>query len=327
MAGKTEKEENAGKIKRWLFRVLTALAVLVICMELALQVAHIVARSKSLRDEAVRPDVPVILCLGDSHTYGAGVSRDEAYPARLEKKLAERGFRAEVVNLGAPGTNTSEIRRKLPEWMETYEPVGVIVLASVNNSWNHRFAQWSDARDGMEVSVLKRFYEEAWNRIRILRGVNVLFHRLKWSKAPEEYARDRTGREVIHHKRQDEPEPGENIDRARRDLEAIIRMVREHHAVPVLMTYVTDPEFTFTGCNPLMRKLARENKAPLADNDKALQKHITKPDGSPDQKAREKLFFPDMHPRPQGYDLIARNVYDTMKKNNILQLLSKQDKD
>ncbi len=324
MAGKTDKRKTTGSKKLWSFRIATFFAVFIICLEAVLQIVHVAARRSALREDLSRKDAPVILCLGDSHTYGAGVSESEAYPARLEKKLAREGFRVEVVNLGAPGTNTSEIRRKLPGWMETYDPVCVIVLAAVNNSWNHRFAAWSDAQDGLPVSAASRLKEELGDRIMILRGINVLLHRLEWARAPEEAARDRSGRTIIHSKRKDGPAPGENIGRARRDLTDIIHTIRSHRAVPVLMTYVSDKDYTFTGCNPLMRKLARENKVPLADNDKALQKHITKPDGSPDQKSREKLFFPDMHPRAAAYELIAENLYNTLSKNGVLKLLPKR---
>jgi len=324
MAVKTDKRKTTGGKKLWSFRIVTFLAVFILCLEAALQIAHMAARRSALREDLSKKDAPVILCLGDSHTYGAGVSESEAYPARLEKLLAEKGLRVEVVNLGAPGTNTSEIRRKLPGWMETYDPVCVIVLAVVNNSWNHRFASWSDAQDGLPVSTMLRLKEELGERIMILRGVNVLLHRLEWARAPEESARDRSGRTIIHSKRKGEPEPFENIRRARRDLTAIIDTIRRHRAVPVLMTYVSDKDYTFTGCNPLMRKLARDYGVPLADNDKALGKIIEKAGKGIDEEARQKLFFPDMHPRAAGYELIAENVYNTLSKNGVLKLLPKR---
>ena len=41
-----------------------------------------------------------IVCLGDSVTYGAGVSFEETYERQLEKTLGARGFDAKVVNAG-----------------------------------------------------------------------------------------------------------------------------------------------------------------------------------------------------------------------------------
>jgi hypothetical protein len=59
-------------------------------------------------DEAAAALGPRVLALGDSFTFGFGVSDDEAYPRRLERLLAERlpERTPEVVNLGAQGYAT-----------------------------------------------------------------------------------------------------------------------------------------------------------------------------------------------------------------------------
>jgi len=51
--------------------------------------------------------VITIVCLGASNTEGYGVSRDEAYPARLEALLKARGIEARVLNAGISGEPTS----------------------------------------------------------------------------------------------------------------------------------------------------------------------------------------------------------------------------
>lgn len=43
-----------------------------------------------------------ILALGDSITHGWGVAADEAWPARLEAELRDRGAAVEVINAGVP---------------------------------------------------------------------------------------------------------------------------------------------------------------------------------------------------------------------------------
>jgi hypothetical protein len=49
-----------------------------------------------------------IIVLGDSFTYGDGVTAAEATPARLERLLKEGGGHVEVFNLGVPGYNTAQ---------------------------------------------------------------------------------------------------------------------------------------------------------------------------------------------------------------------------
>jgi len=303
-----------------LFRALTAAVILLAGVEAALQAGGVLAgrRVTALSD----PEAPVILCLGDSHTYGAGVEEQEAYPARLEALLRERGLSVNVVNMGAPGTNTSEIRRSLPGLLERYSPVVVIVLAGINNGWNVKDAAWSDLEDGLDVSMSVRAWDFLATRVKLIKAARVTLHRLDWTRPPEETARDRKGAPVIHHKNDGEREdPEVAFDRARRDLVAIIATARSKGAAPVLMTYVTDPEFTFETPNLFLKKTAAKMKAPLADNDKALRSLLLDHDGALNPAARQNLFFPDMHPKPQGYERIAENVARTLDQAGIYNLL------
>ena len=49
-----------------------------------------------------------IVALGASNTYGQGVSRDEAYPAQLEKLLRAAGYDVVVKNEGTSGQTTMD---------------------------------------------------------------------------------------------------------------------------------------------------------------------------------------------------------------------------
>jgi lysophospholipase L1-like esterase len=51
-----------------------------------------------------------VLCLGDSNTFGNGVSQDETYPAQLQMLLASRisGAAAEAINAGIGGYGTTQ---------------------------------------------------------------------------------------------------------------------------------------------------------------------------------------------------------------------------
>ncbi|MCS5635799.1 MAG: GDSL-type esterase/lipase family protein [Myxococcota bacterium] len=75
--------------------------------------------------------------MGDSHTWGAGVERDDAYPGQLQRILddLEPGLFS-VINLGVPGMNTAQVRSRVPEWFMRYEPEVLVVWAGVNNAWN-----------------------------------------------------------------------------------------------------------------------------------------------------------------------------------------------
>lgn len=48
-----------------------------------------------------------VVAFGSSSTYGQGVARDEAYPAKLEAALRARGVNVSVVNAGLSGDTTA----------------------------------------------------------------------------------------------------------------------------------------------------------------------------------------------------------------------------
>jgi lysophospholipase L1-like esterase len=78
-----------------------------------------------------------VLCVGDSHTYGAGVRSDEAYPAQLQVLLDEAAPGVySVVNRGVPGYNSLQVRNRLPQWIAELRPTVIVVVVGVNNTWN-----------------------------------------------------------------------------------------------------------------------------------------------------------------------------------------------
>ena len=75
---------------------------------------------------------PVIVALGDSLTAGLGVAADEAYPARLEARLAREGLRYRVVNAGVSGDTTAGALRRI-DWVLRARPAVVVVALGAND--------------------------------------------------------------------------------------------------------------------------------------------------------------------------------------------------
>lgn len=79
----------------------------------------------------------VVLCLGDSVTFGYGVADDETYPAMLQRALdreAPDGFT--VLNAGVNAYPTAFMRQKfLHLWSQGVRPATVIVGYSFNEGW------------------------------------------------------------------------------------------------------------------------------------------------------------------------------------------------
>ena len=121
--------------RRWIAASALALFGAFGFAELSLQVASLFAPER-LEDGGDGARYRV-LCVGDSHTWGAGVERDESYPGHLQRILDElRPGLFQVMNLGVPGMNTAQLRKRVPEWFSRHEPDLLVVWAGVNNAWN-----------------------------------------------------------------------------------------------------------------------------------------------------------------------------------------------
>jgi len=83
-----------------------------------------------------KPDgVRRIMVLGDSLTWGAGLSEDERYTNRLEKLLNARNlpFTYEVLNFGIPGAPTTAERATLERYFHLVDPDLIVVGFCVND--------------------------------------------------------------------------------------------------------------------------------------------------------------------------------------------------
>lgn len=73
-----------------------------------------------------------MVCLGDSLTAGYGLpSPDEAYPALLERKLADAGYHVSVINAGVSGDTSAGGLRRL-DW-SLQGDVKVLIVALGGN--------------------------------------------------------------------------------------------------------------------------------------------------------------------------------------------------
>jgi len=135
------------RAREWLSRIGLigfGLVVTIVGLEVALQLgAAVVQITHESRGAAKDPERFRILCLGDSNTYGLYLERHESYPAQLERELAalRPTQPVEVVNLGAPGLNSSRLLRMLPELLETLAPDLVIVMVGANDTWTDPAAE------------------------------------------------------------------------------------------------------------------------------------------------------------------------------------------
>lgn len=76
------------------------------------------------------PHHPLVLCCGDSHTFGLGVPWDQSYPARLAAYL---GRGVAVLNLGVPAYNAWQSRKLAEEEIARWSPDILVFQVSRND--------------------------------------------------------------------------------------------------------------------------------------------------------------------------------------------------
>jgi lysophospholipase L1-like esterase len=277
--------------QRLLRRASTALGILALALLLGEAALQLVALFASDRSSAWSPGARNrILCVGDSHTFGALVPRDQTYPAHLERFLAQREPGAySVVNLGLPGMSTTQVRNRLPLWLSRYEPDVVIVWSGANDSWNV-----SELED--DAATLSTRLESLALRSRLYRLVRVRLHDLRleadvraatrppvWEVSRVEnplgleetwiVRRDGLVETFTHEKRGEDVYLDEAIveARAERDYEAIVRYARAAGVGLVLISYPLDAG-VFAAANRAMRSVTARHGVPLVDATVSLER-------------------------------------------------------
>lgn len=114
-------------------------------------------------------EMPTILCLGDSNTFGLGAKTQDSYPRQLEQLLLSRWpeRRIQVINRGIPSFNSSQVLDRLPDFLEQTQPDFVLLMVGANDAWN--FSKVDDAtRQLIKIPLLTHL------KIRLDRGLSYL---------------------------------------------------------------------------------------------------------------------------------------------------------
>lgn len=328
-----EKQNPATPDRRFLkkktripFKVLLSVIIFLLALELVLQAAHLFTGMMT-RSGQVEAGGPVILCLGDSHTYGLYVPKEKSYPARLQSLLQKEGTDAEVINRGIPGQNSSQLRRRLPELMQRYEPDIVIVFISANNDWNKSATLWSDLLDGAVDSGLKSSFLKIGYKIYDALRTPKLVMYLVYENMSAKKARvmDRDGRIHFHRGRLKDQDwdTSENIvDRGLRDLLAVIDTIREHGAQPLLLNYPAQPAKPREMENYVIKRASRIRSVPLVNIRDAITPRFWIPGKKFDRSARNKYFLDDpeeAHLDETGYRIVAEEIFRELTQRNLLE--------
>lgn len=158
-----------GTFAGWVERGLFVLAHMIVLTVILTAPSAAVAGAPA---DATRPIKLVVL--GDSLSAGLGLSANDAFPAKLQKALKDKGVNIDVTNAGVSGDTSSGGRDRL-DWSVPAGTDGVIVELGAN-----------DALRGTDPAVTRAALSDIVSRLKA-RGISVL---LCGMLAPPNYGSD-----------------------------------------------------------------------------------------------------------------------------------------
>lgn len=299
-------------------KVVLALFLGLVLCEVVLGALHLVFGAEERGGEGGAE----ILCIGDSHTFGWNVDAAGAWPARLEGLLNADGLDVHVANRGAPGKNTETLLGELDQYLALDRPRVVLILAGLNNPWSRPHGE--GAAGALDWSRTARLVKVLASRV--VGGGRILGSGDGGGAGHIEETEGEDGRtEVRVVTREGDVESFEigggtiaheevqlAYDWIKRDLEELARRVRAFGATPVLLTYALEEGEYIPSVNFTIREAAVEEGIDLVDVAAAFTPVL-------DELGRERLFFPDAHPRREGYGAVARVVHDGLVRLGLVE--------
>jgi lysophospholipase L1-like esterase len=273
-----------------------------------------------------RSDAGVIYCIGDSFTYGQGVSREEAWPQVLARLLAEAmpGRAPEVRTLAVPGNSSSVAVVELAKVLKAGDARLVLILAGWNANDGDFAAHASERRQAvpwqarldlwLQSSRLYRVVKQALtlrSRTLVLDDVEIIPQTTAMSlydfRSYQEIARKNLRRMAGMCRAAGVP--CAFLTYPHQDLPPNPYTKTEYYHALFGRTPLAESDYLVRDRRPgeiaidsVIRQVAESEEVPLID----LQPAFADPGGS-------KLFLPDYHhPTATGHDRIAHAVFDAI---------------
>lgn len=320
-----------------LIRVGCYLIAALVLLELGLRLAGYLYAKKfyaGLDGGAGSPGAINILAVGESSTIGIWLKHvdRESYPKQLESLLRAH-YGNDRINVIIPGPgigwNTSQMANRFQTYYEIYRPRLVIFMVGANNWWSFSESHLGKflVPEGGIKGRLKLMMVRTLMALDGLKVVKVIKHAYfavtqrddSFQFAPLKGRIDGVlGRpdvelwrpnslvpSVLRNASLEEPER----QLLRFDLGIMIDAAKDSHIM--LMTYPVQAV-------PISQlgEIARECNIPLIRNDSSFEEAI----GSQKELLDVYFFSDHWHPNAKGYSIIARNVFDYIRANDLMRL-------
>jgi lysophospholipase L1-like esterase len=277
-------------------------------------------------------DAFVILCVGDSCTYGEGADpATQSYPAQLENILRarhpDRPFH--VVNMGLPGMNSSQLARRFEGYVKVYDPDLAIVLIGNNDLWNQNDSFIYLVGEGDDVSFKRkaRAWVRSWtDSLRVVRLARLVAVNLDDDRDEHHAPEGDPRRRDDHYNPMDDTHPSRNEvregaeilgglanvqDLYRFNFSRISKVAEREDMDLLWLDYHLGALFGETKyIDPILEEMDAEHLDlfPYFHTDDREKGEVQFDEGV----RRELIFRDKWHPNARGYAVFARAVYNKL---------------
>jgi GDSL-like Lipase/Acylhydrolase family len=262
------------------------------------------------RGDDPAPGRPHFLVLGDSFTFGSGVTDDETFAARLDQWL---GGSADVVNGGQPGYGIFQMQATLRRVAEDLRPSLVIVVIwqgdflrqPPDDTERARFVRRQRLSELLKRSVLGTQLYRRLERLLIRAGQDRLVFRVGEGGAPPQ-ADPKVIREAhLNGLRADAPRLVAMHDEARRYGHGLLLVLwpREDYAA-----LRTEEHGLADALTTAIEALARQHAIPFVSVQSAMRRISAK---------EQLLIANDGHPTPLAHCIVAARIADELGRLNL----------
>lgn len=308
--------QNKSSLKQKIFLILLGLLISALLAEILFRIGGVIANKTMIEPaKSVQNAEVSVICIGDSSTYGLEASDPDkySYPAQLQalldEKVDDRKFN--VLNLGVPGMNSSQVLHRFRENLLKYKPDIAIVMIGINDPWN--LEENSRLQGYNEKNIYGRFFSDfqlLLNKSKIYQFFKIIYvsSTFQEQKINIPGFNAKTKEQGFTYSKEDIARSSALYNSISNNLIEIKQIAEQQHVALIFMKYHNSgwggPEIvineSYANLNvPVVDQLSIFTKA------KALGFNVRGKDG--------------WHPNDFGYSLMARNIFNKMVELKIIE--------
>jgi lysophospholipase L1-like esterase len=246
-----------------------------------------------------------IICIGDSTTYGIGASniKKYSYPSQLQEILDSNTVnkKIDVINLGSPGINSSQVLNRFEKNINDYKPDIVIMMIGINDPWNF---EESNVLKFYNISPVEALYE----RIKLMLNQFKLYQFLKLVHLSDKFKELKIPAFDIKSQNKAVEFFKDNLDRVKAFNMAIVNNIANLKQISddnnVKIIFMKYHNVGWGRPELIIHSAYMQLKVPVVDNERLFIKA---------QQIGLNVWGNDKwHPNDLGYSFIAKNIFNKL---------------